>query len=324
MPWYWWGSSNSASSTPEEALNPELKEFLKEQSPRPYQAAEPPKPKAPVAKAQPEKHLPDTNKIHPDRPVPAESLFPDGRYAHLWKTYTPSAEINAQTLTPVDRITQGRKDRTTSLHRAALENCAFEDEVRTQCLAGVNMASRFKGTLTMCGEESRAYTRCYQLQAKFLQALGYMSSPMGGMRDAEHEERIQMHADKLYHRMMDYEAAVAHAKAHCLPIPPLTSVFDASRPAPTADQIEVPENLRAKMSGTPLHELPPQERELAARAALTEAKIKHQAAGEVFEGLKEMNEARMRRQAMIARFVGEPIAKFVVPDADEAADRGKT
>lgn len=317
MPWYWWGGK-SGQDDPTKSLDPSLKEFLKEQQPRPYVPAEPPK-KAEEAPAtvQPEVNLPDTNKTYTDRPVPPESLYQDGRYAHLWKTYTSQSDIVSKTSSPLERITAAKKGRKRAIHRAALENCAFEEEIRQECLNGQNVTSRFRATVTMCNEETKQYTRCYALQSKFLQALGYMSDYEP---NEDHEERIQMHADKLYHRMMDYESAVEEARQNNKPIPPLTSVFNPSRPAPTIEQMAIPESMQARMD-KPLHDLPPQERELAARAALQEAKINTSDASEFDKYTRTMNEERKQRQARVSRILGEPIAKFFIPDPETMGQR---
>lgn len=72
---------------------------------------------------------------------------------------------------------------------------------------------------------------------RFLKALGYLSAHD---RPPEVDERIQMHADTLYHRMLDQERAVEEAKKSNLPIPefpPLVteprSPDPSSTPAPT-------------------------------------------------------------------------------------------
>jgi hypothetical protein len=317
MPWYWWGGSGNQGD-PTKNLDPSLKDFLDKQQPRPYVASEPPKKlPEPTKESTVEAVLPDTNKIHQDQPVPKESLYQDGRYAHLWKTYAPQADIESTTMSPVERITAAKKNRKRALHRAALENCAFEEELRQECLNGQNVTSRFRATMTMCNDETKQYTRCYSLQSKFLQALGYMSNTMP---DDDHEERIQMHADKLYHKMMDYEAEVEDATRSNRPIPPLTSVFNSSRPAPTLEEMNVPEAVRAQME-TPLHELPPHERELAARAALQQAKIKTSDLSEFDSYARTMNEERLQRQAMASRILGEPIAKFFIPDPEVAREK---
>jgi hypothetical protein len=312
MPWYWWGGQSNQSD-PTRSLDPSLKDFLDQQQPRPYRPAEAPRTvEEPKKEPTSEVVLPDTNKSHEDRPVPKESLFQDGRYAHIWKTYTPQAEIDSTTTTAVDRITAAKKNRKRATHRAALENCAFEEEIRQECLNGQNVTSRFRAKATMCNTETKQYTRCYTLQSKFLEALGYMSAVD---TDEGQEERIQMHADKLYHRMMDYEAAVEDAERNNTPIPPLTSVFNPNRPAPTIEQMNIPEAVRARMN-IPLHELPAHERELAARAALQEAKIKTTDLTEFDNYARTMNEERLQRQAKVAKILGEPIAKFFIPDPE--------
>src|SRR5271163_585387 len=240
MGWFWEGKSNRRDPT--ESLSPDLKEFLKEQQPRPYVATQAP---APEEKPErPQVALPDTNRQYDDRPLPKESLFQDGRYKDIWKTYIPQDEIMAATTTPVDRIIAARKDRRQLIQRAAMENCAFENELQLTCLHAGDLVSRTKARLTMCRQETKSFNRCFQLQAKFLQALGYMTSTTTSDED---EERIQMHADKLYHRMMDYENAVAEAKLNGDPIPPLSSLFNPSRPAPSLEQLDLPKGLELRL-----------------------------------------------------------------------------
>lgn len=319
MGWFWGGKRNN-DKDPTKSLDPVLKEFLNSQQPRPYIPAEaapqppspPPSPDSPPPKRPSgDRSLPDTNVKHsPDRPVPAESLFPDGRYAHLWSTYTPQDSITASTTTPLERIVSARKDRRDLLHRAALENCAFEHELQQTCFTSGSAAARAKARLTMCREETKAFNRCYSLQGKFLQALGFMSR--SGSTDDE-EERIQMHADKLYHRMMDYEAAVDVAKRSGAPIPPLSSIFDASRPAPSIEQLALPRSVQGKLK-QPLSELPPHERELAVQAALEEAKMTHLYTAEMRAYAEQMDSKRKERQRWVSRYFGEPIGKFVIPD----------
>lgn len=165
--------------------------------------------------------------------------------------------------------------------------------------------------MTLCNRETKAFNRCFQLQAKFLQALGYQGNPYSPV---EEDEAIQMHADKLYHRMMDYEAAVDEAKAQRKPVPPLTSVFNPNRPAPTIEQINLPPNL-AKSLKTPLHELPPHEREVAAKAILEETKVAQTHADDFFKYTTTLNEGRIDRQKKLVDAFGETLGKFFIPDA---------
>ena len=308
MPWFW---GSSSQDDPAKSLDADLKQFLKEQQPRPYQPAEAAskqeeKP-SPANKVQPPR--PDTNKSFEERPLPRESLFQDGRYKDLWKTYTPAADIAAASATPVEHVISARKDRRAGIHRASLENCAFEQQLQRTCLGG-GLRATVKQRLTMCSAETKTFNRCYQLQAKFLQALGYLGS--SGSSD-EDEERIQMHADKLYHRMMDYEEQLDNARLNDQPLPPLSSVFDPNKPAPTIEQFNLSDHAEQKLK-VPLRDLPPHERELMARAALSEAKITNEAAEDFFKYTTTMNAERQKRQAWAQKTFGDAIGKFLIPD----------
>lgn len=304
MGWFWGGKSKG--DDPTQSLRPDLKEFLDQQKPRPYVPAEAPKSKIeePVATSQPDTSLPQS------QTVPKESLFQDGRYEHLWKTYVPQNEILVSKSTPADRVMSAKKDRREMIHRAALENCAFEQELQQNCFTSGDAWNRARATMTMCRAETKAFNRCYQLQAKFLQALGYMSAINTTNED---EERIQMHADKLYHRMMDYEVAVDEAKRTDQPIPPLSSVFNPSQPAPTVEEINLPPGMEKSLK-KPLRELPPHERELAARAVLQEAKLAETYADDFFKYTTTLNEGRKDRQQWLVKTLGETIGKFLIPD----------
>jgi hypothetical protein len=308
MGWFW-GGSNSQKD-PAKALDDDLKQFLKDQKPRPYVPTElPPTPEKPTPQL-PDKSVADTNKTFEERPLPKESLFQDGRYKDIWKTYVPQNEIAAATTTPVERVLAARKDRRQTIHRAALENCAFEEDLQQDCFKTGDLSKKIKGRMTMCHEETKAFNRCYTLQAKFLQALGYMTSSTTSDED---EEKIQMHADKLYHRMMDYEAEVDEAKRNNLPIPPLSSLFNPSRPAPTVEQMALPKAMEEKITKH-LHDYPPHERELVARAALQEAKMTDLYAEDLFNYTVVLNDDRKKRQEWLTRTFGEAIGKFLIPD----------
>jgi len=308
MGWFWGG--RGTQNDPTQSLDPDLKQFLNEQQPKPYLPAEVPVVKDEAKPEIPKPALPDTNKTFDDRPLPKESLFQDGRYRDLWKTYIPQNDITAATSTPVERVLAARKDRRAMIHRAALENCAFEEELQQNCFKNGDLTDRLRSRMTMCREETKSFNRCYQLQAKFLQALGYMTSSTTSEED---EEKIQMHADKLYHRMMDYEAAADEARRNNKPVPPLSSLFHPNRPAPTIEQMALPKAMEDRLK-TPLHELPPHERELAARAALQEAKLADLYAEDLFNYTVTMNEDRKNRQAWLIKAFGEAVGKFFIPD----------
>ena len=308
MSWFWGGGSKK-DDDPTQSLNPELKQFLKDQQPRPYAPTERTTPEP----AKPNRDpivLPDTNLEDEHRPLPQESLFQDGRYKHLWNTYVPQDNVTAATSTTVERIVSAKKDRKQLISRAAFENCAFEEELAKTCWTKGTKAERARALATMCNKEQKNFNRCFTLQSKFMVALGYLTSASSL---AEEEERIQMHADKLYHRMMDYEAEADQARANKRPIPPLASVFNPDKPAPTIEELDLPPNMEKKLSTT-LSELPPHERELAVRATLQEAKIAHMYVDEVQKFAIDMNVARKGRQEWLVKVFGEPIGKFLIPD----------
>ena len=63
-------------------------------------------------------------------------------------------------------------------------------------------------------------------EQRFLRALGYLSQYD---RPPEVDEQIQMHADKLYHRMLDQERAVEEAKAAGLPVPTFPPILHSRK-----------------------------------------------------------------------------------------------
>ena len=306
MSWFW---GKKEASDPTKSLDSDLKQFLDSQSPRPYTTAEEQKQSLIQPKAQPHPQVEQPPSLQ-DRPLPKESLYQDGRYKDIWKTYVPNADHEPAN-NPAQAVMDAKKDRKSSLVQAAMENCAFEEELKRYCFHYGTAIERVKGRITMCNKETKAFNRCFQLQAKFLQALGYSGTVNS---DRAQDERIQMHADKLYHRMMDYEVAVDQAKAQGTPIPPVTSVFNPGRPAPTVEELALPENL-ARGLKTPLRQMPPQERELAARAVLAETKVAQTYADDFFKYTTTLNEGRIERQKKLVDAFGPTLGKFFIPDA---------
>ena len=66
---------------------------------------------------------------------------------------------------------------------------------------------------------------------RFLKALGYLSATD---RSASVDEEIQMHADTLYHRMLDQEKAQEAARAAGLPVPQFPPIISQQAPATPA------------------------------------------------------------------------------------------
>ncbi|KAI4250202.1 MAG: hypothetical protein L6R40_000375 [Gallowayella cf. fulva] len=195
MGWFsgWFGSSsssnNSSISDPLRDLDPSLRDFLEKESPVKYQPSAPP-PLAPKPTNEPTDSTSTTSTTTENSAplVPPESLYQDGRYAHLWSTYKSRNEVEAATKSDQEKlmdVLEGYKSRKAMIGKAALENCALEHLALSDCYMSGNWKS-------------------------------YLSARD---RPPEIDERIQMHADTLYHRMLDQERAVEAAKQSDLPIP---------------------------------------------------------------------------------------------------------
>jgi hypothetical protein len=156
--------------------------------------------------------------------APPQSLYQDGRYAHLWKTYQNYEALENAGKTDADRladIVRGYKERKAEIGRAALENCVeFQIGIK-ECFATGTWAQR----AGMCKMENRAFNRCFEMQSRFLKALGYLAI----QRSPEDDERIQMHADKLYYEMLDRERKIQEAKAQGLEEPNLPPLIQADK-----------------------------------------------------------------------------------------------
>ena len=234
MGWFWGSADKPSDPTkdPLRDLSPDLQAFLKKESPVKYEpTATPPQPAQEAA--QTPAAAPEPKSAEP--PL----VYKDGRYKDLWKTYQPQSQIEAETKSDSEKISDvlaGYKMRKAEIGRAALENCALEQWEVNECFQNGGVKAR----LTMCKEQNRSLERCVTMQQRFLKALGYLSqfdnSEEGKLRD----EKIQMHADRLYHQMLDQEAAVAKAKEEGAPIPkfePLmgkVSVSDQAAAPPTS------------------------------------------------------------------------------------------
>lgn len=163
--------------------------------------------------------------------------------------------------------------------------------------------------------------RCDQ---KFLQALGYAST---FAPDSDREERIQMHADKLYHKMLDYERAAEEAHAKNEPVPEPVSLFKSRQQTETTPatpvsaqddggdhSIPVPggETLPpgAHWSKAP-ERLTPHEREVEVRIARQQMEMRHQYRGEVEDVLKEEEMAKRLRQEKFSKWFGPTVGKWL-------------
>ncbi|KAI9725904.1 MAG: hypothetical protein M1828_002231 [Chrysothrix sp. TS-e1954] len=169
-------------------------------------------------------------------PVSAESLFPDGRYAHLWRTYKSAAQVEAEGKSDAERLSDVLHAYTARKHElklAALENCASAQINLHNCFK----SGRWKTRMMMCKEENRELERCVRLQHQLLRALGFMSM---WERSDEEADRIQVHADRLYQRMLREEAEAEDARAKGLPAPVVRPLINEKRPDQQSEATEAP------------------------------------------------------------------------------------
>ena len=170
------GFFGSSEPNPLGKLDPKVREFLEKESPIKYH-------KPPITSDSPPPPQPTTAAIHQQRQksqqkrpegatqqsdgppgVPPESLFPDGRYAHLWRTYRSQSSVDAETKSDHEKlmdVLEAFKARKAQIGRAALENCALEQESWNACMKGDDWTAR----LTMCRLEVRKFERCYMMQS---------------------------------------------------------------------------------------------------------------------------------------------------------------
>ncbi len=174
MGWFW-GPSDSddgdKSQDPLRNLDPSLRDFLAKESPIKYSPSTPKAKSQPAAAPVPTKSptptLPSSSNTAADAEtskVPAQSLYQDGRYAHLWKTYQSQSDVESEAKSDQEKINdvlEGYKQRKAEIGRAALENCALEQWQVNECFRSGDWSSR----LTLCRTENRELERCYMMQA---------------------------------------------------------------------------------------------------------------------------------------------------------------
>ena len=179
----WFGNKNdslkSTESDPFRDLDPSLRDFLAKESPVKYKPA--PAPLPPPPPTQKTTTTPAASTDPDAKPkVPPESLYQDGRFAHLWATYRPLAEIENETKTDQDKLAdvfEGFKERRAQIGRAAVENCVEEQIRMNDCYDSGPWQSR----LTLCRPENRAFERCYVMQSvRILKTAIFVSAGFSG------------------------------------------------------------------------------------------------------------------------------------------------
>lgn len=315
MGWLWGSDNNDKSnSDPLRDLDPSLRAFLETESPVKYKTSQPPEaPASTTGEAS----------AATERTKPVPTLFPDGRYAHLWKTYTPLAEIEAATKTDQEKlldVLNGYRERKSQIGVAAITNCALEQWEVNDCFRNGGLSAR----LTMCRAENKKFERCYMMQSRFLRALGYLSTYD---RPADVDEEIQMHADTLFHEMLGREKKVEEAKAQGLPVPKFPPLLKRPSPAYTVPQDELTTSKDEKEVRLPpaleelkpkaqkelrkrLKGLSPDEREMEERSIEMEiqaGRVVHQQMEQVY---KETGENRAKRKEQGKSTFGDRISSI--------------
>lgn len=244
--WFW--GTSSETKDPVNDLDPSLRSFLEKESPKAHTSVPKEKPSwlsqaerqsgLPPSDPSPSPPQPTAAEDDDDKPkVPPESLFQDGRYAHIWKNYKPLAQIEEAGKTTSDKLHEihdVHAARRTSTAQAARENCVEYEAAYTDCLSSTTWNSK----MFMCTTEQRALSRCVDMQVRFLKALGYM----GAVGDREAEERAQMHADRLFQRMIEQEKAREEARKE-------------GREPPSFEPILSPASVSAAMGAAPARQL---------------------------------------------------------------------
>ena len=129
-----------------------------------------------------------------------------------------------------------------------------------------------------------------------------------------------MHADKLYHQMLNYERQTDEAKAAGREPPPLTSLFNPeAKPEQQkwgagTDALEIPggeEIPQGFKPSKPLHQLRPHERELEIRAhnAQLEQQNLYSEAAEPF--IKFQEDSRQKRRERAVKLFGEKVGAWI-------------
>lgn len=162
----WWDSitGSKPAEDPLKNLDPKLRDFLQKESPVKFEpgkdsAGEAAAPEAPRQGA-PEAEPPED----PHAAARAKSLYKDGRYSHLWKTYQPLENVEAATKSSHEKLTdvlEGYKERKTLIGKAALENCSFQQEEWRRCM----IEGSWGDMMTMCKDQVRKFERCYTMQS---------------------------------------------------------------------------------------------------------------------------------------------------------------
>jgi len=325
MSWFWGNKSNSNSKDALNNLDPSLREFLdKESKTRQQQQQQQPTQlpqEAPSYRSQigitEDQPSQPTQSQTDENAAPPQSLFQDGRYAHLWKNYRSQEQIEQAGRSESEQLSDvidTYNDRKARVARAALENCAMEQWAEHECFENGGIKAKF----LLCKEPTRAFNRCYTMQARFLKALGYMSM----QRTVDEEERIQMHADKLYHEMLDREKAMKEAEEKKLPAPEFKPLITSTstteilgvrqpdaQPQETREGLDMYTGEKRKAIEQSLADKKGAERELEIQLMAAEARANAEYAAVVHEHYEAEKKVRESRRERGRETVGDSIKR---------------
>lgn len=128
-----------------------------------------------------------------------------------------------------------------------------------------------------------------------------------------------MHADKLYHQMLDYERQVEIAQAAGLEPPPLTSLFKpeatsrVEKPSKKAEAVEIPGEEKIPAGFKPskdLERLTPHERELEIRVHQAHLDQQNVYAETASPFMKGQEDARQKRREKASSWMGETLGRW--------------
>lgn len=324
MGWLW-----SSSNDPNK-LDPSLQDFLKKEAPTGPKPSLPAAPREKPVESAPAPAPSAQAPVEPEQPVvPPQSQFQDGRYAHLWKNYTPQDVLMDRGKNEQDKLrdlVDAYNGRNSTIGNIAMENCALEYMEQFECFRN---PKTWLSLGTMCNAESRRFNRCYDMQAKFLKALGYLTLDA---RSPEEDEKIQMHADKLYQQMLQQEAEIEKAEKEGREPPKFESVLSQANvararagkqtsttalPAQGSAQVETEEDIWSsikpearKKYEEAIAKLPPRDQDIERMAILGELKAQSGMSKQVEETLVEERINRMKRKESGQATIGDTIKSW--------------
>ncbi|EPS42196.1 hypothetical protein H072_3847 [Dactylellina haptotyla CBS 200.50] len=219
MGWLWSSSGSSSDGdkpktqdtrTAISNLDPSLQDYFKSSTPKDKPTIPAPEPEqlpTPTILSPEENGRPreSVRREYAETPAPHSRSSYGDRYADYWATYKGSegTKVDSNDMRMRDFV-NGWKQMRQNISAAASENCSIEEIELHDCYRNGTWSQRVR----MCTEQSQKLSKCLNQQTEFLKALGYLTVPG---RDIAVDERIQMHADKLYRQQLALDDATKAA-----------------------------------------------------------------------------------------------------------------